>query len=485
MNLKTLPRGWAEVRLGDVAEISTGTTPPASNRDYYGGELPFIKPSSLLDQPIADAEETVSTLGEAHTRIVPSGAVFVSCIGNLGKTGLTTTRSAFNQQINAVVFSNMVVPRFGFYACQLLRPYLESVASATTISIVNKSKFSQAPIRIAPLPEQHRIVAEIETQLTRLDAAVAALERSRANLKRYRAAVLKAACEGRLVPTEAELARVEGREYEPASELLQRDRRRSVVVPHGIADPLPEGWLGTSIGELFSVHVGATPSRAKPEFWNGDIPWVSSGEVAFRTIRSTRECITEEGRRNSSTTIHPVGTVLIGMIGEGRTRGQVAMLGIPACNNQNSAAIRVSEAGMSPEYVYHYLTGQYEQTRQMSSGNNQPALNKRRVGEIPLPLPPLVEQRRIAAEVERLLSVVEEMERAVKNGLKRAAKLRRAILRKAFAGELVPQDPSDEPASVLLERIRAERATSSENGRGARNRRTKPKAAVTLPLPEI
>ena len=154
------------------------------------------------------------------------------------------------------------------------------------------------------------------------------------------------------------------------------------------------------MGQSFDVYVGSTPRRAKLEYWNGDIAWVSSSEVAFSRIKCTREYITEEGLRNSSLYVHPEGTVLLGMIGEGKTRGQVSILDIPACNSQNSAAIRVSESGFPPEYVFYYLWSQYEATRQVGSGNNQPALNKSRVQEIEFPLPPLAEQCRIVAEVD-------------------------------------------------------------------------------------
>src|SRR6185312_10595485 len=101
----------------------------------------------------------------------------------------------------------------------------------------------------------------------------------------------------------------------------------------------------------------------------------------------------------------------------------------------------------------------YDETRRVSAGNNQPALNRTRIEAIPIPLPPLAEQQVIVAEVEQRLSVIEAAENYIAASLKRAARLRQSILKEAFAGRLVPQDPSDEPASVLLERLRAERQT--------------------------
>ena len=359
---------------------------------------------------------------------------------------------------------------------------------------------------LPPLPEQHRIVAAIEQHLTRLDAAVTALKRVQANLQRYRTSLLKTACEGKLVPTEAALARAEGRrDYEHADRLLarilverrarwaaqpkRRGRYKEPTPPDTSALPrLPEGWVWSSIGESFEVFVGATPRRSRTDYWDGDISWVSSGEVSFNRIRTTRERITKKGFKNSSVDIHPQGTVLLGMIGEGKTRGQVSILDIPACNSQNSAAIRVSQAGLSPEYIFYFLWGQYDATRRIGSGNNQPALNKSRVQEIPFPLPPLAEQQRIVAEVERRLSVVQQTETAVETSLKRAERLRQSILKQAFSGQLVPQDPNDEPAAALLARIQAERAAASAAAKAQRKprrrRRPRPAAAKQLHLAE-
>jgi type I restriction enzyme S subunit len=225
---------------------------------------------------------------------------------------------------------------------------------------------------------------------------------------------------------------------------------------------LPISWIWTRLGQIFDVYVGATPRRNKPEYWGGDIPWVSSGEVAFCRIYKTRETISKHGFENSSTKIHPPGTVLLGMIGEGKTRGQAAILNIAACNNQNSAAIRVSEVGFPPEYLYYYLEHEYERTRKLSSGNNQPALNKNRVQSMHLPLPSLVEQQKIVEEIERCLSVNEEIENAINESLQRANRLRQSILKRAFEGRLVSQDTNDEPASQLLERIRSSKNNSTQ-----------------------
>ena len=200
-----------------------------------------------------------------------------------------------------------------------------------------------------------------------------------------------------------------------------------------LAAKLPEGWSWSSLGQCFYVGVGATPSRKEPGYWGGEIPWVSSGEVQFGRIRQTKEQISSVGLARSSTQINPAGSVLLGMIGQGRTRGQAAILEIDAANNQNCAAIWVSKTPIPSEFVFYWLMSRYEETRRGGSENNQQALNKSLVEQIPIPVPPLTEQLRIVAEVDRRLSILRELEVEVETNLKRAEGLRQSVLSKFFA----------------------------------------------------
>lgn len=173
---------------------------------------------------------------------------------------------------------------------------------------------------------------------------------------------------------------------------------------------LPSTWKNTYLGKIFDVYVGSTPSRKNEDYWNGDIPWVSSAEVAFNKIKDTNEKITEEGLMNTSTKIHPVGTVLLAMIGQGKTRGQPAILELEACHNQNKAAIRVHQDYYSTEYLFYYLWGKYEETRKVGGGNNQKALDKTTVQGLPFPLPPRKVQKQIVKRVESLFKLADQVE---------------------------------------------------------------------------
>lgn len=495
-----LPKGWTRTTIEKVlAPLEDGRTlhhgwspqclsEPSPSSDVWGVlKTTAIQQGRYLPEHNKRLPDSLKPRPQLE---VKAGDLLLTCAGPRVRCGVpclvreTRPRLILSGKMYRFrVRPDVVDPRF--LEAQLLSSAAQAALDAMKTGIsdsglnLTHDRFKQLPTILAPLHEQRQVVAAIDAHFSRLDAATATLERVQRKLERYRASVLKAAVEGRLVPTEAELARKEGRSYEPASVLLKRilaERRRRweeaelaelkakgkaptddrwkarYVEPverdtAGLPD-LPEGWCWTHLGTAFEVSVGATPSRARAEYWGGDIPWVSSGEVAFCRIRATRESITKAGLENSSTKLNPAGTVLIGMIGEGRTRGQVAILDVDACNNQNAAAVRVSEAGLSPEFVYHYLVGAYQQNRSLGSGNNQPALNKTRVQTIPLPLAPLAEQRRIASALEGIASVVDHAGVNLAATRDRIARLRQSILKRAFEGRLVNAEPGGVPSIV-------------------------------------
>jgi len=199
---------------------------------------------------------------------------------------------------------------------------------------------------------------------------------------------------------------------------------------------IPNGWKIARLGELFDVQVGATPSRKNVEYWNGTINWISSGEVHFNTIFHSNERITHEGLTHASTNVQPIGTVMLAMIGEGKTRGQAAILKTEAAHNQNTAAILVSETPCSSKYVYYFLQLNYDNTRRVGSGNNQKALNKERVRALRIPFTSFAEQDYIVDEIESRLSVCDSIEQTVDTALSQAEAMRQSILKKAFEGGL-------------------------------------------------
>jgi type I restriction enzyme S subunit len=456
----------AFVPLGTVANSVKGKKPPVLKDKSTAGMVPYIDIDAF--------ENGVFKRYTDPSKTVPCDDGDVLMVWDGSRSGLVGRgRQGALGSTLAKINVPLVEKSYLFYFLESLYPMINSRAKGVGIPHVNPDLLWSSLFPVVSAKQQRRVVSKIEELVTRIESSIKDIKLAQSELKRYRASVLAAAYSGKLVPTEAELSRSKGK-YETGAELLARilkERRENWSGRGAYKEPtapevgdlpkLPEGWVWSSLGEAFEVFVGATPSRARSDYWGGDVAWVSSGEVAFCSITKTRETITTLGLENSSTKVHPIGTVMLGMIGEGKTRGQVAILKIPAAHNQNTAAIRVSPTEIPPSYVYRFLEGRYEVTRGAGSGNNQPALNKTIVEQIPIPLAPLAEGKRIVEEMERRLSVVDEIEAVLSANLQRAERLRQSILQRAFSGKLVPQDASDESAAALLERINTEHASAT------------------------
>jgi type I restriction enzyme S subunit len=487
-----LPNGWVAMRLGAIAAHTTNVDPSKSASEFF--ELYSVPSYSERVPEVVEGSEIKS----AKQAVQPDDILLCKIVPHLNRVWVVGQKTEMRQ----IASGEWIVYRYHECEPKFLRycltetsfrdQFMQTVAGVGgSLMRARPSGVADIEIGIAPLSEQRRIVAKIDSLSAKSGRARDHLDHLPRLVEKYKQAVLAAAFRGdltrewrtansgsqdasqfiseRLRYFEAlRTAAVRGRDEKSAQIALDQDLRKEIGIMSS-AEPLPLGWQWAALGLAFGVYVGATPSRKQPELWGGSLRWVSSGEVAFCRIGQTRETITDLGLKNTSTRLHPPGTLLIGMIGEGKTRGQTAILDIEAANNQNCAAIRVSEAGYCPEYVYWYFWMSYERTRTMGAGNNQPALNKDRVQRLLVPLAPPLEAFEVARRIGNAFEWMDRLASETTNALKLIGHLDQAVLAKAFRGELVPQDPSDEPASVLLERIRAERATSGRST-GARGR---------------
>jgi len=498
---RQLPEGWVWTAIGKVTwpveKVEPGENPDArftyldissiDNRfhriaepkTYYGAEAPsrarqLVQANDVLFSTVRTYLQNIALVPDAYN-------------GQIASTGFAVLRGELG-----------LLPKYLFYYT-LTNEFLSDLGKlqrGTSYPAVRDGDVRAQPIPLAPFPEQRRIVAAIETYFARLDAGVAALERARANLKRYRAAVLKAACEGRLVPTEAALARAEGRDYEPADQLLARilaERRarweaenpgkkyKELAQPdmEGLPE-LPEGWCWTNMASITAdgpqnglylpqdLYGQGVPILRIDDYQDGWSRMVSE----LRLVDASEEQIEKYSLAIEDLVINRVnspshlGKCLV-----------VTERNIPSLFESNMMRLRLSRS-VSTQYVEFYLRspfGRMQLTKNAKWAVNQASINQKDVGNAPVAMPPFLEQRRIVAEVERQLSVVAALEREVEAALVRAARLRQSILKRAFEGRLVPQDPNDEPAAVLLERIRAAREAPATGGKKRRTRQ--------MPLP--
>ena len=193
---------------------------------------------------------------------------------------------------------------------------------------------------------------------------------------------------------------------------------------------VPNGWKLSTIEEIAKVSSGGTPSRKNDTYWNGNIPWVTTAEVQFKVIKDTSEKITEEGLANSSAKIFPVDTILMAMYGQGKTRGQVAKLGIEASTNQACAAI-VLHPDYEVDYYYQFLVSQYENIREMANSGGQENLSGGIVKSIQVPVPPLPEQKKIA----QILSTWDKAITTTEQLLANSQQQKKALMQQLLTGK--------------------------------------------------
>lgn len=360
----------------------------------------------------------------------------------------------------------------------------------------------ECTIPLAPLNEQTRIVAEIDKQFSRLDEAVANLKRVKANLKRYKAAVLKAAVEGKLT----EEWRKQHPDVEPADKLLERilaERRKAAgkgkykepVGPDTSGLPeLPVGWVWAKFDQITErVTKGSSPNWQGFEYCEQGIPFVRSQNVGWGiTDFSEVAYLPQAFNQVEKKSVLYEGDVLLNIVGASIGRAAIAPKFVEGGNvNQAVAVIRLQVGGASNQYALLYLLSSQAQKRIHSEKVDVARANfsLEDIKEMLFPLPPLAEQHQIGAEVERRLSIVAGAEAQVNANLRRADRLRQSIFKQAFSGQLVPQDKNDEPASVLLERIRATQpAQTKEPAAHQRKHRPpapKPGVPSSEPLPMV
>ena len=268
-----------------------------------------------------------------------------------------------------------------------------------------------------------------------------------------------------------------------------KNRTEGNPITAGDTIDLPPSWARCMISEVCDLQTGATPSRTEHSYFGGDIPWLVSGDINKGEITECDGRITKEGLGNSNCKIIPAHSVLIALNGQGKTRATVAVLRIPAALNQSLVAmIPYSGERLLPEYIFWNLRGRYYAIRDITGQDQRRGLNMKLVGQLSLPIPPLAEQKRIVAKVNELMALCDRLEAQQKErdekkaALARASlsrfadaptpanlnflfhstfnihpsSLRQSILTLAVQGKLLPQDPNDEPAEELLQKITAE-----------------------------
>ncbi len=453
------------VRLGEIADIIRGISFPkdAKSLQQRVGDVACLRTTNVQKQVEWDdlwfvpAEHV-----KRDEQYVRAGDILISTANSYELVGKVAPVTVTPHKATLGAFISLIRPRDGVEPKYLYHQLAwgktqsrirETASTTTNIANVSTKKLGALDLSIPSRDEQRATVAEIEKQFSRLDEAVAGLKRIKANLKRYKAAVLKSAVAGRLVPTEADLARREGCCYETGAELLQRilETRRSQWQGKGnYKEPaapdttdlaeLPEGWVWANCdGVVTNIEAGASFKCTETPPENGETGVLKVSAVTWGTFDESESKTCNDPERVEEGYLVRAGDFLFSRA------NTIDLVGACVIVQHISKRLMLSDKTLrfkvAPQVQADWLLiclrsklGRDEIER-LATGNQESMRNigQERIRQIRLPLPPLPEQHRIVAEVDRLLSIAREVEAEVDANLKRAQGLRQAVLSKVFS----------------------------------------------------
>jgi type I restriction enzyme S subunit len=523
-----LPASWVLVTVADIGKTVSGGTPSTKEPSYWGGSINWISPSDLTgyaNKHISKGAKSITEAGlkNSSATVMPAGSVHFSSRAPIGYTVISAEAMTTNQGFKSLVPSNGVFNEFIYYYLKSAKQLAESKATGTTFKEISGTAFSKLPIPLPPLKEQHRIVAKIEEMFSELDKGIENLKTAREQLKVYRQALLKHAFEGKLTAQWREqnrdkletaaalLTRIQTEREQRYQQQLKQWENKSPSVPllprgktasaastsstppfekggqggfRGGRKPkapkslppltaeelaelpeLPEGWGWIKLGELtWSVKDGP---HFSPKYAEKGIPFISGGNVRpdgvdFENTKFISNELYEELCKRCKPEI---GDVLY-------TKGGTT--GIARVNTYDvdfnvwvHVAVLKLTAAVKPFYLQHALNSSfcYSQSQKYTHGVGNQDLGLTRMINIVLAICSVEEQEEVIKIVDDRMSIIDQLELTITTTLQQSEALRQSILKKAFSGQLVAQDANDEPAAVLLARIRAENMRHAEQSK--------------------
>ncbi len=424
----SFPPGWAATTIGDVFEIVGGSTPRTDNPDYWDGDIPWLTPDDLSTHqgvPVSRGRRSITDAGFASTstHMLPKNSILFSSRAPIGYTAVAANPLCTNQGFKSLIPPAGVESRYVYWYLRHATPTIRELGSGTTFRELSKKRMNAVPFVLAPTAEQVRIVAAIEEHFCRLDAVESSLRQALQRLDVLRSAVL-------------------------------------IDAFHAHRD-LPPAWRASTIGEVADVQLGRQRS---PQYHTGEQmrPYLRSANVTWNGISlDDVKAMNFDDADFEKYRLEPGDLLLNEASGSPNEVGKPALWDgeISDCCFQNTL-LRLRPHGVTLDYLYWYcyssaLSGRFGEA---GRGVNIRHIGKRGLAQFPISLAPRDEQGQIARRINVALEQADASERSIRAAANRTAALRRCVLAEAFAGRLVPQDPQDEPASVLLERITASRS---------------------------
>ena len=421
-----IPKNWCWTRVSHISEVVTGGTPSKKQSEYYGGSFPFFKPTDLnAGRNVFYASEYLSEKGKSVSRIIPAKSSAVCCIGSIGKCGFLLREGTTNQQINSAI--PKIEPLFLFYyfsTVSFLNDLLSKVSS-TTISIVNKSKMKRCLFPLAPLDEQQRIVERIESLFAKLDEAKEKAQEVIDGFEERRSAILSKAFSG---------------------ELTQEWRKTNGITT--------DSWSNKSINSICRSLKYGTAKKSESSgpvvvirmgnLQQGEIDW---SDLAYTTDKADIEKY--HLKPNDVLFNRTNSAALVGKTSIYRGEYPAIYAGYLIKLDYDHEIV----IGDYLNYALNTLSAKRYCNSVKTDGVNQSNINAKKIGAYIIPVPSIKEQEIIVDTVKSLLSKEQKAKETAEQVVEQIDAMKKAILARAFRGELGTNDPNDEPAIELLKRV--------------------------------
>jgi len=427
-----VPENWCWTTLGMVSEVVTGNTPSKNKLEYYGGDFPFFKPADLdAGRHTVIASEYLSDEGRSIARIIPAGATAVCCIGSIGKSGYLEIDGTTNQQINSVIPKINPLYLYYFINTDVFVNELWEKASATTISIVNKSKMESNVVPLAPLAEQQRIVEQIESLFAKLDEAKEKAQDIVDKFGDVERAILYDAFTGKLTKK----WRIKNSRSE-------------------------DSWIDLTLQEVCCMKITdgthKTPTYCEKE--DGGIPFISAKDVTTKKIcwDNIKYIIPELHEELYARLAPQMDDILLAKNG---TTGVAAIVDVDKVFDLyvTLAVLRPNKNVINPRYLLNIVNSPIckNQFDEHLTGIGVPNLHLRDIKNVKISLPKLDEQEEVIRIVDNLLEKETRAFELAKHTVESIDIMKKTVLAKAFRGELGTNNPDEENAIELLKAILA------------------------------
>lgn len=470
--MNELPSGWVVTNLSMIADWGSGGTPSRRNAEFYGGNIPWIKTGELGARFVSEAEEYISEKGleNSSAKIFPKGSVAIAMYGaTIGKTSILGIDTATNQACAVGRPKNDATTKefLYYFLCSQRDNFIDAGKGGAQPNI-SQAVIKGWEIPLPPLAEQKRIADKLDTLLSKVEATRTRLNRIPQLLKHFRQSVLTAATTGQLTEDWREqqgLAGAEGATDTNYKNNVLHKSSQTRNAPFALDEN--DGWKEVTLPEIGEFGRGKSKHRPRndPRLFGGNYPFIQTGDVANSEgeITCHSQTYTDFGLAQSK--LWPKGTLCITIAAN---IADTAILGYPACFPDSVVGFVANKELCQVQFVKWSIDVIKSDLESFAPATAQKNINLGILSEIKFKLPPLKEQQEIIRRVEALFALADKIQARYQAAQAQVDKLTPALLAKAFQGKLLPQNPNDEPAGVLLEHIKAARSGETRKPRKTR-----------------